>query len=465
MTDPQPLSVDAACDAMTSVLGPQGWLRAPEDTLPYRRDWNGGITGEALLVARPGSVEEVATVVGLAARAGLPIVPQGGNTSVSAGGVPADRPAVILSLKRLNRIRDISAAGYSLTADAGVTLQDAQEAASGVDRLLALDLGARGTCTLGGCVATNAGGLNTLRYGNAREQVLGLEVILPDGTIWDGLRRLRKDNTGYDLKQMFIGSEGTLGIVTGVVMKLEPRPLHHVSAFASLSSLDRLPELLEIIRKRSDDRVDAIELCPEALVEAASDKIEGVRRPLSTRADYYVLVRFSGGEPMDRLALEVLEAAADTGAITDAVVAQSGQQEAMLWSLREHALPRLLFDGPMVKCDAAVPIEHTAEMIRRLSDGLSDWDGAWLYSVGHVGDGNQHVTVLGFEETDAADISAFVEETVWGFGGTISAEHGIGHLHRRRFERQKSPVELKLMKRLKSEFDPGNIMNPGVFFD
>ena len=245
---------------MKAVLGPHGWLQAPADTLQYRQDWSGRITGEAFMVARPGTVEEVATVVRLAARAGLPIVPQGGNTSVSAGGVPANRPALILSLTRLNRIRGISASGYTLTADAGVTLQDAQEAASGVDRLLALDLGARGTCTLGGCVATNAGGLNTLRYGNAREQVLGLEVVLPDGTVWDGLRRLRKDNTGYDLKQMFIGSEGTLGIVTGVVMKLEPRPLHHLSAFASLSSLDRLPELLDTFRKRSDDRVDAIEL-------------------------------------------------------------------------------------------------------------------------------------------------------------------------------------------------------------
>ena len=464
MTETDPLTVDAAVAAIKATLGPKGWLQTPQDTLPFRQDWTGRITGQAFLVAQPKTIEDVAATVRLAARARLPIVPQGGNTSVSAGGVPADRPALVLSLSRLNTIRDVSASSYALTCDAGVTLEQAQDAAADVDRLLALDLGARGTCTIGGCVATNAGGLNTLKYGNAREQVLGLEVVLPDGTVWDGLRRLRKDNTGYDLKQLFIGSEGTLGVVTGVVMKLAPRPRCQASAFAALSSLDCLSGLLEMVQESSDDRVDAFELCPETLVEAASRKIDGVRRPLATRADYYVLIRMAGMEPVEQLLLEVLEKAAEAGLITDATVAQSGQQEAMLWSLREHALPKLLFDGPTIKCDAAVPIEHTAGLIGRLSEGLRAWDGAWLYPVGHVGDGNQHLTVLGFDTGDARQISTFVEETVWKFGGTISAEHGIGHMHRGGFERQKSTIEQQLMKQLKSTIDPDNIMNPGVFF-
>lgn len=465
MVRPGPSSTDTAISAIKAVLGPKGWLEMPEDTLAFRRDWNGGVTGETPLVARPDSVAGVVETVRLAGAAGLPIVPQGGNTSVSAGGVPGSRPALILSLARLNRIRAISAEGYTITCDAGVTLQAAQTAAAEADRLLALDLGARGSCTVGGCVATNAGGLNTLRYGNAREQVLGLEVVLPNGTVWDGLRRLRKDNTGYDLKQLFIGAEGTLGVITGVVMRLQPRPTHHVSAFMSLAALDQLPNLLATVRDAAGERVDAVELCPEALVDAASRKVEDVRRPLATRAAYYVLIRLAGMEPMEPHAVAVLDTAWQAGTITDGMVAQSGAQEAMLWSLREHALPKLLFEGPMVKCDAATPIEHTAALIARLTEGLDRWPGAWLYSVGHVGDGNQHINVIGASQDASEEILSFVEETVWSFGGTISAEHGIGHLFRKSFERQKSPVELAMMRQLKASFDPGNIMNPGIFFE
>lgn len=464
MTEPGSTTYAEAIARIKSTLGKGGWLEEPADTLAYRSDWNGRVTGEAPLVARPKTRDEVAEVVRLAASAGMPIVPQGGNTSVSAGAVPHPGPALVLSLNRMQCIRDISPDGYAMACDAGVILEAAQDAARQKDRLLAIDLGARGTCTVGGCVSTNAGGLTTLRYGNARDQVLGLEVVLADGTVWDGMRRLRKDNTGYDLKHLFIGAEGTLGVITGVVLRLEPLPLHDSSAFVALSSLDRLNELLAIIRDTAGERVDAFELCPEALVAATSEKVSGVRRPLDTRADYYVLVRLAGMEPMRALTLAMMEKAFERGTITDGMVAQTGAQSDMLWSLREHAIPKLLFDDPIVKCDAATPIEHTARMISHLEAGLSRWPGAWLYSVGHVGDGNQHVNVMGADPDDAEDIRHFVEETIWDLGGTISAEHGIGHLHRGAFERQKSQVEIAMMQQIKNVLDPSNLMNPNVFF-
>jgi FAD/FMN-containing dehydrogenase len=453
-----------ALETLKSILGPGGWLEEDGDTESYRNDWHRKVAGRAMLVALPHDVQQVADVVNVCCEAGIAITPQGGNTSVSASGVPAETgDNIVVSLKRMNSIRDVSSAGYSLSADAGATLQAVQEAAADQERFFALDIGARGSCTIGGCVSTNAGGLNTLRYGNCREHVLGIEAVLADGTIWNGMRRLRKDNSGYDLKQLFIGAEGTLGIVTGVTLKLHSKPVDQVSAFVALASLEKLTPLLELARDKAGELIDAFELCPEHLVSGVCRVRDDVRRPLETQAEFYVLMRVSGDASIEDRAVEFLSEAMDAGLITDGVLAQSGPQEDMLWKIRDHAIPNLLFEGDMIKQDAALPLEHVVEYISRVKQDLAArWPSAWLYSLGHVGDGNQHICVMGHDLKDRADIASHLNQLLWSLGGTISAEHGIGQLHRAELVEQKSADELRLMRQVKSLFDPTNMFNPNV---
>lgn len=452
---------------LQTMLGHSGWLEGA-DAANHLVDFRSDFAGSAIGVARPKSTAEVADVVRFCAEQNIAILAQGGNSGLSGGSVPSvDRPTIILSLTRMRSIETIDADGYTITAQAGVTVQELQEAAAGVDRLFAPDWGARGTATLGGAIATNGGGINVLRYGNTREQIMGVEVVLADGRIWNGLRALPKDNSGYDLKQLFIASEGTLGVVTRAVVRLHPRPAEHRTAFVSLADIDRLNELFALATNFRPGALSAFELVPEIGVSKVVERYE-VQRPLPTVSDWYVLARYSGPTGVSEDLLELLAAASEAGLVDDAVVADSAAQEANLWMLRDELPPPRIFDGYQVKYDLAVPSSRISEFhgeVRELIEAIVP--GAMPYVFGHVGDGNLHLTVWPAESEDGllerqTDVLvAAIDQLVWRYNGTISAEHGLGQELRKRVVGQKPPIELELMQRIKTAFDPAGLLNPG----
>jgi FAD/FMN-containing dehydrogenase len=439
--------------AFAALIGEKNVLTEPRDTAAYTTDWRRQYSARAECVLRPASTAEVAALVGLCAREGLAVVPQGGNTGLSGGSVPSGtRREVVLSLSRLNRIRNIDALNDTLTAEAGCVLAEVRRAADAAGRLFALSLAAEGSCQIGGNLSTNAGGVNVLRYGNAREQVLGLEVVLADGRVWDGLRALRKDNTGYDLKQLFLGAEGTLGVITAAVLKLHPKPAVQTSAWIGLASPAHAVELLAHLRAHLDERISAFELVSRRCLEAVLAHDKAARDPLPRAHAWYVLAQFDQAlEPGTLAAAPQVE---------DAALAASTAQSQALWRIRE-AIPEAQFAN--VKHDVSVPVSRVPELIARAEGALqAQFPGAPLYAFGHIGDGNIH-----FNVGDAAllarreEVNRVVYGVVAALGGSISAEHGLGQLKRGAIRRRKGALEMELMRAVKRALDPQDLMNPG----
>lgn len=477
MPDTLPSNLPAGLlDALTELLGPRGLLTAPGDIAPHLADWRGLYQGASPCVIRPASTAEVASAVRLCAEAGVPIVPQGGNTSMVGGAVPDEGGRqVVLSLARLNRIRDIDPVDMTMTAEAGVVLKTAQTVAAEAGCLFPLSLGAEGTATIGGVLSTNAGGNTTVRYGNARELMLGLEVVLPDGQVWNGLRRLRKDNTGYALRHLFVGAEGTLGIVTAAVLRLFPRPRDSALAFCAVADEEAALSLFRRFRDRDEGAVRAFEYMSGTGVDLCIRHIEGVTLPLETRADHYVLVDLASSRPdagLRGMAEAVLEEALEAGEVLDATLAESEAQAQKLWRIREEHPEAQKREGASVKNDVSVPVSRVPEMIRRCSAALVELiPGSRPVPFGHIGDGNIHMNLEQPEGMDPAaflarshDIMDCVNAIVRDLDGSFSAEHGIGRLKTDMMPAWRGGAELDAMRRIKAALDPRGLMNPGKVF-
>jgi FAD/FMN-containing dehydrogenase len=440
---------------------------------PYLKDWRGRFTGRALAILRPADTEQVAAVVRLCAQESVPIVPQGGNTGLVLGSVPdASGRAVVLSLARMQKVRQVDPVNRTMTVDAGVVLQRAQEAAAAQGCLFPLSLAAEGSCTIGGNLSTNAGGTGVLRYGNARELCLGLEVVTPQGEIWSGLRGLRKDNTGYDLRDLYIGAEGTLGIITGAVLKLYPAPKASVTALAAMDSPGAALRLLSIMQDHCGASLTGFELMSAFCLHLVAKHFPVLRQPLAGAHAQYALLELSSSESGAHAAalLEgALDAAIAVGAVRDAAVAQSAAQSRALWDLREHIPLAQAADGKNIKHDISLPVSSIADFIAATEPQLQlAFPGCQLVCFGHLGDGNLHFNVAppaGVAHEDflqrQAEVNRVVHDSVAAFGGSISAEHGIGALKRDELARYKSPVELNLMRAIKAALDPLGLMNPG----
>jgi FAD/FMN-containing dehydrogenase len=442
---------------LADIVGASNVLTAPEDTKPYLTDWRKQYSGPAECVVRPASTAEVARVVALCAQEDVAVVPQGGNTGLCGGSVPTGaRRELVLSLSRMNRIRSLDALNDTVTAEAGCVLAAVQSAAAQAGRLFPLSLAAEGSCQIGGNLSTNAGGVNVLRYGTAREQVLGLEVVLPDGAVWNGLRGLRKDNTGYDLKQLFLGAEGTLGVITAAVLRLYPRPSASATAWIGLDSPRAAVELLAELRRRLGERISAFELVSRACLEAVLGHLRDARDPLPAAHPWYVLCELADSGAQASLE----ERAAEALSGRDAVLAQSGEQARALWRLRE-SIPEAQFSN--VKHDISVPVSRIPEFVEQAGRALrASFGDIQVYCFGHVGDGNLHYNIGPrglLERRDA--VSAVVYEVVDRLEGSISAEHGLGQLKREAIRDHKEALELELMRALKRTLDPRGIMNPG----
>ena len=451
------------------LLGERHVLTAAEDIAPYCTDWRGRYSGSALCVALPGGTEEVAAVVRTCAAAGVAIVPQGGNTGLCGGATPAGGE-VLVSVRRMNRIRALDADNNSITVEAGCTLQAVQGAAAAADRLFPLSLAAEGSATLGGNLSTNAGGVQVLRYGNARELTLGLEVVLADGRIWDGLRALRKDNTGYDLKHLFIGAEGTLGLITAAVLKLFPRPRTHATAWVAVPDPAAAVRLLGRLRDTAGDNVTAFEIVGRAALELVLRRIPNTRDPLAGKPAWRVLIELSGArEGLAAVLEQVLQRAAEDGLVADAALAASEAQAKALWALRENVSEAQKIEGVSIKHDVALPVSRIAEFIARADAALlAAFPEVRIICFGHIGDGNLHYNQSRPEAQSNGDfiaqtgtVNRLVHDLVHQLGGSISAEHGLGQLKRQEVLRYKSETEMDLMRAVKQALDPRGLMNPG----
>jgi len=449
---------------LAGIVGARNVLTESAQTKPYFTDWRRQYCAPAECVVRPGTTSEVSAVVALCAREEVAVVAQGGNTGLVGGAVPTGtRREIVLSLTRMNRIRSLDPLNDTITVEAGCVLAAVQKAAEDAGRLFPLSLAAEGSCQIGGNLSTNAGGVNVLRYGTAREQVLGLEVVLADGRVWDGLRALRKDNTGYDLKQLFLGAEGTLGIITAAVLRLFPRPSATATVWIALDNPRAAVELLGGLRERLGERLSAFELVSRACVEAVLTHSPGLQDPLAATHPWYVLAEL--GDNGDPAALrERVESAladcAEQGVLRDAALAQSGEQSRELWRIRE-TIPEAQFTN--VKHDISVPVSRIAEFIDQAGRSLRERFGEIaIYCFGHVGDGNLHYNV-GSEALmeRREEVSRVVYDALGPFAGSISAEHGLGQLKRDEIRRHKHPLELELMHSLKRTLDPRGLMNPG----
>ena len=459
--------------ALAAALGPGGMLIDPADTAPYATDWRGLYHGRTEAVLRPATTEELAACVRLCAAARVPLVPQGGNTSMVGGAVPAeDGSELVLSLARLNRVRALEPLDLTLTLEAGVTLKAAQDAAAAAGCLLPLSIASEGTAEIGGVLATNAGGNNTLRYGNARERVLGLEVVLADGQIWNGLRRLRKDNTGYCLRQLFVGSEGTLGIITAAILRLEPAPAERIAAFVSLPSPAAALALLSRLQRHDAAALVAFEYMSAAGIDLVLAHIPGTRLPLAAPAPHYALIELASSRPDSGLAdslSTVLAAAIEAGEATDATLSASEAQRQALWKLREEHSEAQKRAGASVKNDVSVPVPAIPELLARAAAaGAAVMPGVRVVPFGHLGDGNIH---FNFVQPAGMEPAAFlaagetlmeaVNDVVRALGGSFSAEHGIGRLKPGMLATWRAGPELALMRRIKAALDPEGLLNPG----
>jgi FAD/FMN-containing dehydrogenase len=444
--------------ALAAIVGEKYVLAGEADAAPYLTDWRKQFSGPAACVVRPASTAEVSAVVRLCAQARVAIVPQGGNTGLVGGSVPTGtRPEMVLSLSRMNRIRALDPLNNTATVEAGCVLADVQRAADEANRFFALSLAAEGSCQIGGNLSTNAGGVNVLRYGNTRDQVLGLEAVLPDGRIWDGLRALRKDNTGYDLKQLFIGAEGTLGIITAAVLKLHPKPTASATAWIQVADPQKAVELLSALRDGCGDRLTAFELLSRSCVDAVVAHRK-IRDPLPGGA-WYVLAQLDDSGTQEAL-LARLEDALGNAPMLDAVVAKNDAEAKALWAIRE-SVPEAQFTN--VKHDISVPVSKVPAFIEQAGARLAGaFPGRTVFCFGHVGDGNLHYNI-GDKALIAQrnEVSGLVYEVVDAFGGSISAEHGLGQLKRAEIAKHKPALELELMRAVKKALDPQGLMNPG----
>jgi FAD/FMN-containing dehydrogenase len=466
------IDVGEALTRIKALLGLKGFIADAAGMAPFLEEERRLYHGAARLVLRPSSTAEVAEIVRLCAASRLPIVPQGGNTGLVGAAVPPeDGGAVLLSLGRLNRVRAIDPVDFTITVEAGCVLADVQRAAEEVDRLFPLSLGAEGSCQIGGNLSTNAGGIAVLRYGNMRDLTLGLEVVLPDGRVWDGLRALRKDNTGYDLKHLFIGGEGTLGIITAATLKLFPRPREVETAFLALGRVEDAMALFARARKASGDQLTAFELIPRLGLEMAMRHTPGVADPLSALSPWYVLLEVSSSQSESGLrgALEAfLAEAMGEGLVGDGVIALSSEQANALWRIREGMVEGQKHEGGSIKHDVSVPVSKVAEFIvKAIAAVEAKLPGIRPIAFGHVGDGNVHFNLSQPKGADTAvflarwaEFNHIVHDLVQRFGGSISAEHGVGRLKRDELPRYKSALELELMRRIKHALDPDGLMNP-----
>jgi FAD/FMN-containing dehydrogenase len=458
---------------LKAAVGDGSWLESPEDVAPFLSDFRRLYRGSTALVLLPRNVDEVARILRICNREEVAVVPHGGNTSYCGGATPDETGAeIVLSLRRLNRVRQVDAADYSMVVEAGCTLAEAQAAARDADRLFPLSLGSEGTAQIGGNLSTNAGGTAVLRYGMMRDLVLGLEVVLADGRVLRGLKSLRKDNTGYDVKSLFVGAEGTLGVITAACLKLFPQPADTATALAGIDSPRHALDLLARLRTAAGDQVTSFELMPRLAVELTVKHVPGVANPLDQNTPWYLLIELSSPNPRQELLTlltATLEEAAAAGTIRDAMLAASMAQAQAMWKLRESVPEAQRRHGASLKHDVSVPvsaiptlIEEGTALVHRLAP-----EGD-VVSYGHAGDGNLHFNV---SQKPDADIKSFVArgpvlelamfDLVESLGGSISAEHGIGRLKAAEFARRADPVELAVMHELKRALDPKGIMNPG----
>jgi FAD/FMN-containing dehydrogenase len=454
-------------ERLKTLVGPAGFSTDPDELAPHLTEWRNRFVGKTPLLLQPATTAEVAAIVRVCAEAEVGIVAQGGNTGLVGGQIPRPEGCdLLLSMSRMNKIRSVDAVDNTMVVEAGCTLGVAQGAAANVDRLLPLSLAAEGTSQVGGNLSTNAGGIHVLRYGNARDAVLGLEVVTAGGEIWNGLRALRKDNTGYDLKQLFVGAEGTLGIITAAVLKLFPRPRQVETVLASTSDPDKVLALLALARDLTGDAVFAFEMISRFSLELVLRHIPGTSDPLAAPAPWYVLTDLTVAR---EVAEAFLAAAVERGLIEDAVLAGSSAQAKALWKLRESISESQKHEGGSIKHDISVPVSRIPAFLREaLAAAENLIPGIRPVPFGHVGDGNLH---FNFTQPVAMDKDAFLEQwealnrvvhdIVVAHGGSISAEHGIGVLKREEGRRYKSAVELDLLRRIKQALDPKGILNPG----
>ncbi|MDP3671669.1 MAG: FAD-binding oxidoreductase [Telluria sp.] len=455
------------------IVGAGYVLTGAADIAPFLTDWRGRFTGRALAVLRPGNTEQVAALVKACAQWRVPLVAQGGNTGLVLGSVPdTSGHEVVLSLSRMNRVRALDTVNHTMTVDAGCILEDIQQAAAARACLFPLSLAAEGSCTIGGNLSTNAGGTAVLRYGNTRELCLGLEVVTPQGEIWNGLRGLRKDNTGYDLRDLFIGAEGTLGVITGAVLKLFPQPKASITAMVALATPGHALELLTLMQDVCGASLTGFELMSDYCLRLVARHFPALPSPFVARHPQYVLLELSSSESEEHaigLLERAIEDALERGIADDAVVATSIAQSRSLWQVREHIPLAQAAAGKNIKHDVSLPISRIAEFIEVTAAKLQQaFPGCQLVCFGHLGDGNLHYNLAppdatGHDEfiANQAAVNRIVHDSVHEFSGSISAEHGIGALKRDDLVRYKQAVELDMMRAIKAALDPLGIMNPG----
>ena len=462
----------ALLSAIAAIVGARHVLTESADQEGYLSELRKLYTGRALAVVRPGTTAEVAALLALASRHKAPVVPQGGNTGLVGGQIPDESGnAIVLSLTRLNKVREVDPQSNTMTVEAGLTLLKAQEAAEAADRMFPLSLASEGSCTIGGNLSTNAGGVAVLAYGNARDLVLGLEVVLADGRVMNGLSKLRKDNTGYDLKNLFVGSEGTLGVITAAVLKLLPRPTSKATAFCGLASAEAGLALLSRVKAGAGSALTTFELIPRIGIEMPLRHIPGTRDPLAEPHAWYVLVELSGeaGRSVDGLAEDLIGAAMEAGEVEDAALATSIEQAKAFWKIRESIPDAQRSEGVSIKHDISVPVASVPRFLSEADAAAAKLiPGVRILGFGHVGDGNVHYNVFQPIGSDGAaflarwnEVSEAVFEVVLRLGGSISAEHGVGQMKRDYLPKIKDPVALEIMRGIKGLLDPQGILNPG----